>query len=240
MTPTSSGSYSGLGHDYPYERNKSSVYQYRGDFSWLRGAHTFKFGVDLRDYPTSLYDPEQLEVTPTGSFTGGPNANSPASASGTASETCFWARRRSKRLRAADGLPSFLLRRLRARCRKAHQETHRDLWCALGLESGEVENNNQYNYIDLTSASPIASKVPQFPGLKGGVGIPGSTGPAAICKPPRPISIRGSASLCLELEDHHPRRIWNVSHAGRRLGAIPGCLWHLACCRTPSWRRPME
>ena len=36
------GSYSSLGDDYPYERNKSSVYQYRGDFSWMHGVAHFQ------------------------------------------------------------------------------------------------------------------------------------------------------------------------------------------------------
>ena len=178
MSPQlSMGSYSGLGDDYPYERNKSSVYQYRGDFSWIRGAHTFKFGADLRLYPTSLWDPQQLGINATGSFTGGPNANSPASASGSGIADLL--------LGAAQVTSGYVPQTI------GHHFYYgayaQDVWRAtqkftvtFGLrwsyESGEVENNNQYNFIDLNSPSPIASQVPQFPGLKGGVGIPGSGG----------------------------------------------------------------
>jgi hypothetical protein len=49
MTPAVSLSrISGLGNSYPFERNASSVYQYAGDISWLKGIHTIKFGYDAR------------------------------------------------------------------------------------------------------------------------------------------------------------------------------------------------
>ncbi len=168
--------YADLGPAYPYERNKSSVYQYRGDLSWLHGLHTFKFGVDLRDYPTSLWDPEQLAVTASGSFTGGPNANSPVSASGL-------------------DLASLLLGAAQVQSGYEPQTTFhhfyygayaqdamriaRKLTVTFGvrwsLETGDVEDQNQLNYINLNSPSPLASQLPQF-NLVGGVGIPGLNG----------------------------------------------------------------
>jgi len=169
-------SYADLGPSYPYERNKSSVYQYRGDLSWMHGAHTFKFGVDLRDYPTSLWDPEQLGVTATGAFTGGPNANNPVSASGI-------------------DLASLLLGAAQVQSGYEPQTTFhhfyygayaqdvirvaKKLTVTLGVrwnyETGDIENQNQLNYINLNSPSPIASQVPGL-NLVGGVGIPGLNG----------------------------------------------------------------
>jgi hypothetical protein len=178
MSPSLSSSSTGsLGDYYPYERNKSSVYQYRGDFSWLKGSHTFKFGVDLRDYPTSLYDPEQLSITAGSTFTGGPNANSIAAASGSSIASLL--------LGAAQVTSGYEPQTIGhhfyygayaqdvVRLTKKLTVTFGVRW---GYESGEVETTNQYNYIDLTSPSPIASQVPQFAGLKGGVGIPGLNG----------------------------------------------------------------
>ncbi|MGA2269815.1 MAG: TonB-dependent receptor [Bryobacteraceae bacterium] len=180
MTPYLSqytGSASSLGMSYPYERNTSSVYQYRADFSWLRGSHTFKFGVDLRDYPTSLYDPEQLLITATTAFTGGPNANAAAAASGNSIGDLL--------LGAAQVQSGYEPQTVShhfyygAYAQDAVRVTKK-LTLTYGLrwsyESGEVEAQNQMNYIDLASPSPIASQVPRFPGLKGGVGIPGLNG----------------------------------------------------------------
>ena len=215
----SMSSYSGLGDEYPYERNKSSVYQYRGDFSWLRGAHTFKFGVDLRLYPTSLFDPQQLGINATGSFTGGPNANAIASASGSGIADLL--------LGAAQVTSGYVPQTI------GHHFYYgayaQDVWKAtqkltvtFGLrwsyESGEVENNNQYNFIDLNSPSPIASQVPQFPGLKGGVGIPGSNG--------------NSNSLQLATSHFDPRigvayavNAKTIIHAGYGIFHMPSAAW---------------
>jgi len=178
MSPSLSiGGASGLGDYYPYERNKSSVYQYRADFSWLRGSHTFKFGVDLRDYPTSLYDPEQLAITTTGNFTGGPNANSIASASGSGIGDLLLGAAQVQSGYEPQTIGHHFYYGAYAqdvvRLTKNLTVTYGVRW---GYESGEVETTNQYNYIDLDSPSPIASQVPQFPGLKGGVGIPGLNG----------------------------------------------------------------
>jgi hypothetical protein len=178
MTPyLSSASTSSLGDSYPYERNKSSVYQYRGDFTWLRGSHTFKFGVDLRDYPTSLYDPEQLAITASANFTGGPNASSIASASGSSiASLLLGAAQVQSGYEPQTVSHHFYYGAYAQDVVKLTKKLTVTFGLRWGLESGEVEAQNQLNYIDLTSPSPIASQVPQFPGLKGGVGIPGLNG----------------------------------------------------------------
>ena len=55
----------------------------------------------------------------------------------------------------------------------------------LNYETGDVEEQNQLNYIDLSSASPLARKVPQLPNLVGGVGIPGLNGSSTQLQLPR-------------------------------------------------------
>ena len=72
---------SGLGNSFPYESQKPSVWQYASALTWLRGAHTFKFGFDSRHF-TELFDPPlQLAIAATTNFTGGPNPNAAAAAS---------------------------------------------------------------------------------------------------------------------------------------------------------------
>src|SRR6202034_1048160 len=73
---------SSLGNNYPFEANKSSVYQYAADLTWIKGIHTFKFGADARHYPVQLFDPEQLAISASSNFTGGSNPNSAVADSG--------------------------------------------------------------------------------------------------------------------------------------------------------------
>ena len=179
---------SGLGNNYPYESNASSVWQYAGDVSWLKGIHTFKFGYDLRMYPVQLWDPQQLAISATQNFTGGPNPNAAAAASGSGIADLL--------LGAASVTSGF------APATHSHhdyigfyvQDTARvtpKLTLTFGLrlnyETGEVEDQNQLNYLDLKSPSPIAPNIPQFPNLVGGVGIPGLNGTSRSLQNPRGV-----------------------------------------------------
>src|SRR6201999_3366740 len=168
---------SGLGNNYPFEANKSSVYQYGADVSWLKGIHTFKFGVDLRRYPVQLFDPQQMEVNASSSFTGGPNPTVPDVASG-------------------DGVAELLLGQATVtsgyvpQTNSAHNylafyaqdiaKFTSKLTVTYGLryryEGSDVERKDQLNYLDTTSPSPLAGKVSGFPNLIGGVGVPGLNG----------------------------------------------------------------
>src|ERR1700733_7669561 len=69
--PGAVGGYSSLGNSYPFEANFSSVYQYAAATTWVKGRHTVKFGIDLRRYPTQLWDPEQMSVSGGSGFTVG-------------------------------------------------------------------------------------------------------------------------------------------------------------------------
>lgn len=168
---------SSLGNNYAFEANASSVYQYRADLSWLKGRHTFKFGADLRRYPVQLYTPLQLSISAGNNFTGGPNPNLIATASG-------------------SGIASLLLGQAavtsgyQPQTNSAHnyygfyaQDALRltpkltiTFGLRWGMEGSDVEANDTLNYIDLASRSPLAGAIPQFPLLAGGVGIPGLNG----------------------------------------------------------------
>jgi hypothetical protein len=172
MTRTSS-----LGNSFPFEDNESSVWQYAGDISWLKGRHTFKFGYDYRMYPVQLWDPQQLSVNATSNFTGGPNPNAAAAASGSGIADL---------LLGAAGVTSGFAPETRSRRHYFGfyaQDTARllpNLTVTYGLrmsyETGDIEQFDQLNYLDLTSPSPLAGKVPGFPNLVGGVGVPGLNG----------------------------------------------------------------
>ena len=221
MTPSLSVSrISSLGNSYPFEANKSSVYQYGADLSWLKGIHTLKFGVDARHYPVQLYDPEQMSISASSSFTGGPNPNLAAVASG-------------------DGIAELLLGQATVssgyepQTNSAHnyygmyaQDTaritrHLTLTFGLrwGFETGDVESQNALNYLDLGSPSPISSMVPQLPGLKGGVGIPGLNGAGRPLQNPQMKNFDPRVGLSYALNPqtvihtgfgifHHPLAAW--------------------------------
>jgi hypothetical protein len=211
---------SGLGNNYPYEANASSVWQYAGDLSWLKGIHTFKFGYDLRMYPVQLWDPQQLAINATQNFTGGPNPNAAVSDSGSGVADL---------LLGAASVQSGYAPATHSRHDYAGfyaQDTARltpKLTVTYGLrmsyESGDVEDQNQLNYIDLKSASPLAGQVPGFPNLVGGVGIPGLNGTGRMLQNPRGLHPDPRLGVTYQLTSktvihsgfgmfHHPLAAW--------------------------------
>jgi hypothetical protein len=211
---------SGLGNNYPFEDNESSVWQYAGDLSWLKGIHTFKFGYDFRIYPVQLYDPQQLAINATSNFTGGPNPNAAVSDSGSGIADL---------LLGAAGVTSGYAPETRSHHDYIGfyaQDTARitpKLTLTYGLrvnyETGDVEDQNQLNYIDLQSASPLAGQVPGFPNLVGGVGIPGLNGTSRSLQLPRGVHLDPRLGVAYQWNSktvihtgfgifHHPLAAW--------------------------------
>jgi hypothetical protein len=211
---------SGLGNNYPFEDNESSVWQYAGDLSWLKGRHTFKFGYDFRIYPVQLYDPQQLAINATSNFTGGPNPNAAVSDSGSGVADL---------LLGAAGVTSGYAPETRSHHDYIGfyaQDTARvtpKLTVTYGLrvnyETGDVEDQNQLNYIDLQSPSPLAGKVPGFPNLVGGVGIPGLNGSDTQLQLPRGVHLDPRLGVAYQWNSktvihtgfgifHHPLAAW--------------------------------
>jgi len=211
---------SGLGPNYPIEFNASSVCQYAGDVTWIKGVHTFKFGYDLRMYPVQLYDPQQLEINATQNFTGGSNPSATSSDSGSGVADLL--------LGAASVVSGYV------NATHSHREYYglyaqdtmrvtRKLTLTYGLrmnyETGDVEAQNQLNYLNLSSPSPLAGQVPQFPNLIGGVGIPGLNGTSTQLQMPRGWHPDPRLGVAYQLDSktvihtgfgifHHPPAAW--------------------------------
>jgi hypothetical protein len=210
---------SSLGNNYPFEANKSSVYQYGADLAWIKGIHTFKFGADARHYPVQLFDPEQLAVSASSNFTGGPNPNAAIADSGSGIADLL--------LGAASVQSGF-----EPQTNSAHNyfgfyaqdaaRLTRKLTVTFGLrveyETGEIENHNQENYIDLTSPSPLQSQVPSLH-LTGGVGVPGLNNSSDLLQNPRGLGYDPRIGLAYALNAktvihtgfglfHHPAAAW--------------------------------
>jgi hypothetical protein len=211
---------SGLGNNYPFEDNESSVWQYAGDLTWLKGIHTFKFGYDFRLYPVQLYDPQQLAVNATSNFTGGPNPSAAVSDSGSGIADL---------LLGAAGVTSGYVPETKSRhgyigfyAQDVMRLTPR-LTVTYGLranyESGDVEDHNQLNYINLSSPSPLAGQVAGFPNLVGGVGIPGLNGTSDQLQIPRGIHLDPRLGLSYAWDSK------TVTHAGFGIFHHPLAAW---------------
>ncbi len=208
-----------LGNNFPFEANKSSVYQYAADLSWIKGIHTFKFGVDARRYPVQLFDPEQLAISASSNFTGGSNPNAALADSGSGIADLL--------LGAASVTTGY-----EPQTNSAHNyfgfyaqdaaRLTRNLTITFGLrvqyEGGDVEDKNQLNYIDLSSPSPIAAQVPSLH-LTGGVGVPGLNGTSDSLQKSRGLAYDPRVGLAYALNSktviragfgifHHPPAAW--------------------------------
>lgn len=177
MTPNVSiNRISSFGNNYAFEANKSSVWQYRADSSWLKRNHTIKFGIDMRRYPVQLYNPLQMSVSAASSFTGGPNPTVPAVASGHGVAELLLGQAAVTsgyqiQTNSAHGYYGFYAQDV-ARLTSNLTVTFGLRW---GYESGDIEDQDRLNYIDLDSASPLGT-VQGVGTLRGGVGIPGLNG----------------------------------------------------------------
>ena len=224
--PPAVGSYSTLGNYYPFERNYSSVYQYAAAMTWVKGKHTLKYGIDLRAYPTQLWDPEQMTIASGGSSTGSSFTDGFKSGTTTVIND------------SGDGVADLLLglATVSSGYEPETQSIHEygaayaqdefritpRLEVSFGLrynyEAGDVEENNLLNYINLGSVNPLQTQVPSLT-LTGGVGIPGLGGTSRQLQNPRKLNFEPRAGIAYRMNDqtiihlgagifHHPAAAW--------------------------------
>ncbi len=223
--PPAVGSYSTLGNYYPFEENYSSVYQYAAAMTWVKGKHTIKYGIDLRSYPTQLWDPEQMSIASGGSSTGANFTDGFSSGTTVINDS-------------GNGIADLLLglatvsSGYEPETRSVHgygavfaQDEYRitpRLELTYGIrynyETGDVEQNNLLNYIDLTNPSPLQSQVPSLH-LTGGIGIPGLGGTSRQLQNPRKLNFDPRVGIAFRLNDK------TVIHAGAGFFHHPAAAW---------------
>ncbi len=223
--PPAVGSYSTLGNYYPFERNYSSVYQYAAAMTWVKGKHMVKYGIDLRAYPTQLWDPEQLSIDSGGSRTGSNFTDGFSSGTTVANDS-------------GDGVADLLLGlgTISSGYEPETQSVHdyaaffaQDefrvtprLQVTFGLrynyETGDIEKNNLLNYMNLTAVSPLQAQVPSLT-LTGGVGIPGLGGTSRQLQNPRKLNFDPRLGISYKLNDK------TVIHAGAGIFHDPAAAW---------------
>jgi hypothetical protein len=223
--PSAVGSYSSLGNFYPFEANYSSVYQYAAAMTWVKGKHTVKYGIDLRRYPTQLWDPEQMSITSGGSTTGANFTN--GFSSGTTSITD-----------SGNGVADLLLGlgTVSSGYEPETQSVHyygavfaQDsfkinprLTVTYGLrynyETGDVEKNNLLNYLNTTAVSPLQVQVPSVT-LTGGVGIPGLYGTSRELQNPGKVDFDPRLGASYMLNEK------TIIHSGFGIFRHPAAAW---------------
>ncbi len=168
---------SGLGAASGLEADYGSLWQYAASLAQSKGKHSLKYGFDWRYFPTGLNIAPIVTVSAVGNFTGGPN---PLAASGT----------------SGSGIADLLLGAgtVSSGFTPAYAYGHpyyafyvQDTYAVTGkltltyglrysLELPDIENHNQYSYLNLTSPSPLNSQVTSLGPLTGGLGFVGVGG----------------------------------------------------------------
>jgi hypothetical protein len=157
--------------------NRPEVYQYRPTITLLLGRHTLKGGLDYRLLAANADFTVPLNVIASSNFTGGPNPQAAAAASGHgAADLLLGAATVSASITPFEQLKrpyyGFFFQ-------DEFRWTNR-VTLTLGLrysfEKAFQEFENKYTYLDLASRSPLAARVPAFPNLSGGLGFVGAGG----------------------------------------------------------------
>ncbi len=170
---------SAIGPASGLETDAGTTFQYAASLVYLKGKHNFKFGVDYR-YLTLKYDVNELvSLTANSNFTGGPDVDTlstePDSGDGIADLLL------GTGTVTSGYLPSYhLTHPYYAFYAQDEYHVTPKLTLNYGLryniEYPDKEDHNEYQYLNLTSASPLNAEVTSLGPLTGGPGFVGTGG----------------------------------------------------------------
>ena len=168
---------SGLGPSGGLEADYGTLFEYAAALSQLQGKHSFKYGFDFRYLPLGLSIAPLVTVTASTNFTGGPNPQAPSGASGSGiADLLLGAATVSSgyapAYRAAHPYYAFYAQDEY----RASSKLTVTYGLRYNLELPDIEDKNQYSFLDLTSPSPLNSKVNSLGTLTGGIGFVGVNG----------------------------------------------------------------
>jgi hypothetical protein len=176
---TSANRLSALGPQSGLEADGGTTYQYAASVSYLKGKHSLKFGVDYRLLSLDYHVNQLVSIAGNSNFTGGPNvetlATEPDSGSGIADLLLGTGT-------VTSGIvPGYHLSHpYYAFFAQDEYHINSKLTLNYGLryniEQPDAEQHNQYQFLDLTSSSPLNSQVTAAGNLTGGPGFVGVNG----------------------------------------------------------------
>jgi hypothetical protein len=176
---TSAARLSAIGPQSGLETDAGTTIQYAASLVYLKGKHNFKFDLDYRYLTLQLQINQLVSLTANSNFTGGPNvgtlSSEPDSGSGIADL-----------LLGTGTVTSGILPKYHIThpyiAFYAQDEYHItpkltfNYGIRYNLEYPDKEDNNEYQYLNLTAPSPLNSQVTSLGSLTGGPGFVGANG----------------------------------------------------------------
>ncbi len=151
----------------------SRTLQYQIKMTKQTGRHSFKFGYDWRRFRVSIDNPQPLQISASGSFTGGPNPQSQAANSGHGLADLFLGVAQvSHNIRPLEQHQHFYNAWFVQDEWKATSKLTLTLGLRYSIETPRTEAENRYVFLDLDSPSPLS--VPGLGPLRGGIGFVGT------------------------------------------------------------------
>jgi hypothetical protein len=168
---------SGLGPQSGLESDGGTTYEYAAAVTQLKGKHSLKYGFDYRSLSEDLHINQLVSVAASSNFTGGPNPQAAVGDSGSGIADLLL----GTGTVTSGIVPGFHIEHPYYAA-YAQDEYHITPKVTLtyglryNLELPDAEKHNQYEYLDLTSSSPLNSQVTSLGNLTGGPGFPGVGG----------------------------------------------------------------
>lgn len=168
---------SSMGPTGGLEKDYGTTWQYAASLTHLMGRHSLKYGFDYRYFSVGLDIAQLVTVSAAGNYTGGPNPQAAAGASGSGAADLL--------LGAATVNSGYAPATIASHPYFAgygQDEFHITPKLTLtyglryNLELPDQETKNQYVYLDLTTPSPLNRQVSSLGTLSGGPGFVGSNG----------------------------------------------------------------
>jgi hypothetical protein len=160
-----------------YEFIPGTTIEYAASISHLVGKHSLKAGFDYRHYYLSVQLPSLLTVTANSNFTGGPNPQAPIGTTGSgAADLLLGAGTVSS---GYSPTTDYAHPYYAAYARDTYRITQKltlNYGLRYSIEPSEIEKNNIFVYLDLTSRNPISDQVSSLGTLTGGPGFVGVNG----------------------------------------------------------------
>ena len=179
---TSAFRLSALGPQSGLEADGGTTYEYAASLNYLKGKHAFKFGIDYRLLTEDYHIDQLVSIAGNSNFTGGPYveglASEPDSGSGIADLLLGTGT-------VSSGFQPGIHTSHPYYAFYAQDEYHVTPKLSLtyglrySIELPDTEAHNQYQYLDLTSSSPLNKSVSSLGALTGGPGYVGTGGTGA-------------------------------------------------------------
>lgn len=201
------GQLGAIGNAEPLETNKSSVYQYQADISWIDGKHTFKVGTDIRRYFVQHWDPQDLTLTGGKALTGGASPSASATNGSAIAEIMLGFTPVVSGFQPRVTLRDMVYFGYGEDTYKITRKLTATYGLRYGIIGSWVTDGNLLDYLDTSSPSPIAAAA-GLPNLVGGIGIPGVSISSRTEQTPSLFHIEPRMGLSYALNDN------TVFHAG--------------------------